>query len=155
MSEAPDLAPVDRRVLVRDAVRYACLGGGGLAGLVALSDPALAVSIVLGTVVGAVNFVLLARGVGGAIDRTVAGVERAQAQQGLAHAKAGGEGSDPADIVDRPRGVGGGLRLVLVVLLIAGVLWYPATEPMGLAIGVVLVLVAGSAAAYRHERARA
>src|SRR5690606_4203792 len=72
-----DSEAVRRRVLIIDAVRFACLGGAAASAPVALlGTPELAISIVLGTLLGAVNFVLLARGIGSAIDRTVYELER-------------------------------------------------------------------------------
>jgi hypothetical protein len=134
-----------RRALVRDAVRWACLGGALVAApLALLGQPELAISVVLGTLLGAVNFVLLARGVGSAIDRTVFETERTRRER---------ERSDPLDpdeVVGRPRGAGGALRLAFIVLLVAAMLWYPPTQPMGLAIGVIIVLIAASFAALRQ-----
>jgi hypothetical protein len=136
-----------RRVLILDAIRLACLGGALASGAVALlGPPELAISIVFGTLLGAVNFVLLARGIGAAIDRTVFELERTRRETGR-------EGQlDPVEVVGRPRGAGGMFRLALIVLLVAGVLWYPSTEPLGLALGVLIVLMAASLASLRENQ---
>ncbi|PRQ02686.1 hypothetical protein [Enhygromyxa salina] len=146
--------PVDRRALVREAVRNACIVGALISASVALAGDrlggsGLAISIVLGTLLGAINLVLLARGVGGAIDRTVAGVEQSERTRDVSQGPL-----EPEDVPTRPRSAGGPVRLALVLVLVAALLWYPATEPLGLAIGVVLVLATTSVAGYRHERAR-
>lgn len=136
-----------RRVLIIDALRFACLGGAAASAAVALLDASeLAISIVFGTLLGAVNFVLLARGIGAAIDRTVFELERTRRETGR-------EGQlEPVEVVGRPRGAGGMFRLALIVLLVAGVLWYPSTQPLGLALGVIIVLLAASLAALRQNR---
>jgi hypothetical protein len=139
---------------VREAIRNACIVGALLSVGVALAGEALggrdlAISIALGTLLGAANLMLLARGVGVAIDRTVAGIERTQRERDVSQGPL-----EPEDVLARPRGAGGPLRLAVILLLVAGVLMYPPTEPLGLAVGVVLVLVTTSVAAYRHERAR-
>lgn len=138
---------VRRRVLILDTVRLASLGGAAASAAVALlGPPQLAISIVFGTLLGAVNFVLLARGIGAAIDRTVFELERTRRETGR-------EGAiDPVEVVGRPRGAGGMFRLALIVLLVAGVLWYPSTQPLGLALGVMIVLLAASLAALRQSR---
>lgn len=146
-----DSEAVRRRVLIIDAVRFACLGVAAASAPVALlGTPQLAISIVLGTLLGAVNFVLLARGIGSAIDRTVFELERTRRETGR-------EGQlDPVEVVGRPRGAGGMFRLALIVLLVAGVLLYPSTQPLGLALGVIIVLIAASLAALRqNQRERA
>lgn len=154
MSDERPRAPVDRQALVREAVRNACIVGGLISAGVALGGdalggPDLAISIAFGTLLGAVNLVLLARGVGGAIDRTVAGIERSERERDVSQGPL-----EPEDVLGRPRGAGGPIRLALILLLVAGLLWYPPTEPLGLAVGVVLMLITTSVAAYRHERAR-
>jgi peptidoglycan/LPS O-acetylase OafA/YrhL len=132
-----------RRTLVVDAVRIACFGGAVVSAIVALFGlPALSISIIFGTLLGTANFMLLARGVGGAIDRTVEEIERSRREPG-------GQ-VDPKEVARR--GAGGAMRLAFVVLLVAAVLWYPSTEPLGLAIGVIIMLVALSLAALRENR---
>jgi peptidoglycan/LPS O-acetylase OafA/YrhL len=132
-----------RRRLVVDAVRIACFGGAVISAIVALFDmPALGISIIFGTLLGTANFMLLARGVGAAIDRTVEDVERSRRESGRE--------LDPAEVARR--GAGGAMRLAFVVLLVAAVLWYPSTEPLGLAIGVIIMLVALSLAALRENQ---
>lgn len=136
-----------RRALVIDGVRWACLGGALASAAVALFGPAeLAISIVLGTLLGAINFVLLARGIGAALDRTVADVQRTRQETGKADGPI-----DPEEVVGRPRGAGGALRLAFIVLLVAGALMFPPTQPLGLAIGVLIVLAAISLAAWRQQ----
>jgi hypothetical protein len=136
----------ERRALIVDAVRIACFGGAVASAIVALFGmPELGISIVFGTLLGTANFMLLARGVGAAIDRTVEEVERKRRETG-------GEGQlDPADVA---KGTGGAMRLALVVLLVAIVLWVPSTQPLGLAIGVLIMLIAASIAAARENRQR-
>jgi hypothetical protein len=146
-----EAAPIDRRALVRDALRSSCLLGAlvcAVAALLGSSD--LAIGVALGTLLGAVNFVLLARGIGGAIDRTVASVEQATHARGASAE----DGLDPVEVVDRPRGAGGPLRLALLVVLVAGVLWLQPADPAGIALGFVLTLIGASVAALRHNRAR-
>ena len=141
--------------MVRDAVRDSCILGAVVsAALALLGWPQLAISVALGTLLGAINFVLLARSVSGAIDRTVAEVERTQRERGElpnSETDEGDEGLDPEEVVGRPRNAGGALRLAFAVVLIAGLLRFPPTEPMGLAIGVIIVLIGASAAALRHH----
>jgi hypothetical protein len=145
---------VNRQALVREAVRNACLLGGLISAGVALAGDRfggvdLAISIGLGTLLGAVNLVLLARGVGGAIDRTVAAIATTERERDVSQGPI-----EPDDVLARPRSAGGPLRLALIVILVAGLLLYLPTEPLGLAIGVVLVLLTTSIAGWRHERAR-
>jgi hypothetical protein len=135
-----------RRALIVDAMRIAWFGGAVTSTIVALFGlPSLAISILFGTLLGTANFMLLARGVGAAIDRTVEEIERTRRETGR-------EGQlDPAEVVRRPRGAGGAMRLAFVVLLVAAVLWYPSTEPLGLALGVIIMLIALSLAAVREN----
>jgi len=153
----PIREPIDRRTLVRDAVRTSSLLGAVVCtGLVIAGLVELAIGTAIGTLFGAINFVLLARGVGGAIDRTVASVERARQELG-AQADASDqlrEGLEPKDVVGRPLGAGGGFRFALLVLLVAALLWYLPTDPAGLAMGVVITLIGASLAAHRLNRAR-
>jgi hypothetical protein len=135
-----------RRALIVDAVRIACFGGAVVSAIVALfGTPALAISIVFGTLLGTANFMLLARGVGAAIDRTVEEIERSRREPERR--------LDPAELVRK--GTGGALRLAVVVLLVVAVLWNPWMQPLGLAIGILVMLVALSLAAAReHHRQR-
>jgi ATP synthase I chain len=94
-----------------------------------LGDPRLALTIALGAVIAVANFLLLARWIGRAIDRTVA---------------------DPRDTPERPRS---GLRLAFLLLAMLGVLWYMPARPEGMAVGVLIVLVAATIAGNRHNRA--
>jgi hypothetical protein len=142
---------IERRTLLRDAIRYSSLFGAAACAVVAIAGwPSLAIAIAIGTLLGALNFVLLARGVGGAIDRTVAGVERTKRE--LETRTGGARDLEPSDVLDRPHGAGGGFRLALSVLLVAGLLWFLPTEPAGLAIGIVITLVGASVAAHRLHR---
>jgi hypothetical protein len=136
-----------RRALIVDAVRIAWVGGAVTSTIVTLFGLTnLGISILFGTLLGTANFMLLARGVGAAIDRTVEEIERTRRETGR-------EGQlDPAEVVSRPRSAGGAMRLAFVVLLVAAVLWYPSTEPLGLAIGVIIMLIALSLAAVRENR---
>jgi Na+/H+ antiporter NhaD/arsenite permease-like protein len=128
--------------LIVDAVRIAWLGGTVTSVIVALFGlPALGISILFGTLLGTANFMLLARGVGAAIDRTVEEIERTRREAGRE--------LDPTEVARR--GAGGAMRLAMVVLLVAAVLWYPSTEPLGLAIGVIIMLIALSLAALREN----
>ena len=157
---AAAIVSIDRGALVRDAIRNTSLLGALASGLaLILASPELALAIGVGTGFGVVNFVLLARGVGGAIDRTVAGVERTR--QELA-SKPGGptgddagaadEGLDPELVGDRPRGAGGSFRLALSVVLVAAALFLLPTDPAGVPIGVIITLVGASVAASSHNR---
>ena len=132
-------------MLIVDAVRFAGFGGALVSIVVTLVGPLdLAISIMLGTLLGAANFVLLARGVGAAIDRTVAEVERSRRE-------ARGQ-VDAAEVARRSRGAGSAMRLAFVVLLLAVVLWYPSTQPLGLAIGIFITLIGASVAALRENQ---
>lgn len=143
----PEQLAARRRTLVLDGVRISCLLGALTCAAVALlATPQLAISIALGTLLGAVNFVMLARNIAAALDRTVAEVERTREQLGS-------EGPvNPKAVTARPRGAGGGLRLAFVVLVIAFAMTIPVTQPMGLAIGVLIVLVGTCVAAWREHR---
>ena len=149
MTEAAE--PIERRALLRDAIRTSSLLGAIVCTAVAIAGwPSFAIGIAIGTLLGAINFVLLARGVGGAIDRTVAGVERAQRELG----RASEDGLEPKDVLGRPLGAGGGFRVALSVLLVAALLWFLPTDPAGLAMGIVITLVGASVAAHRLNRSR-
>jgi peptidoglycan/LPS O-acetylase OafA/YrhL len=139
---AEDQTP-KRRALIVDAIRIACFGGAITSAIVAVFGmPELGISIIFGTLLGTANLMLLARGVGAAIDRTVEEVERARRESGRE--------LDPTEAARR--GAGGVLRLACVVLLVAAVLWYPPIEPLGLAIGVIIMLIALSLAAARENQ---
>jgi hypothetical protein len=139
---AEDQTP-KRRALIIDAVRIACFGGAVTSAIVAVFGlPELGISIIFGTLLGTANLMLLARGVGAAIDRTVEEIERTRRESGRE--------LDPAEAARR--GAGGALRLACVVLLVAAVLWYPPIEPLGLAIGVIVMLIALSLAALRENQ---
>lgn len=152
MTEPPEYTPIDRRALVRDAVRYSSLLGALVGAATALGGhPNLAIGVAIGVVLGTINFLLIARGLSGAIDRTVAGVERAQrARDGEISA----DGLEPEDVPDRPRDAGGSVRLGLAVLLVAAILWFQPADPAGLAIGILVTLVGASVAGYRHNQGR-
>lgn len=142
-----------RDLLVREGVRFALIAGGALTGLAALlASPALATSIALGTLLASINFVLLARGIANAIDRTVAEIERAKAEQGIGSPEAP---VDPDSLLARPRSASSFLRTLFFFAVLFGLIRYPPAEPMGLAIGVLVVLIAVSFASYRdHLRRR-
>lgn len=143
--------PNDRRALIRDAIRTSSLLGAVVCmGLVIAGHSNLAIASAIGTLLGAINFVLLARGVGGAIDRTVAGVERARRE--IDATTDPREGLEPNDVVGRPHGVGGGFRLALLIFSMAALIIYAPIEPAGIAIGIVITLVGASMAAHRHTR---
>lgn len=145
------LEPIERRALLRDAIRTSSLLGAVVCAALAIAGmPSLAIATAIGTLLGAINFVLLARGVGGAIDRTVAGVERAQRELGASDE----EGLEPKDVLGRPLGAGGPFRLALSVLLTAALLWFLPTEPAGLAMGIVITLIGASVAAHRLNKVR-
>jgi hypothetical protein len=101
-----------------------------LVGLV--GDPRLAFTIALGAAIAATNFVLLARWIVRAINRTAE------------------QASEPAQPPERPRS---GLRLAFLLLAMLGVLWYMPARPEGMAVGVLIVLLAATMAGYRHNRA--
>ena len=106
----------------------------------------------LGTLLGSINFVLLARGIANAIDRTVAEIERAKAEQGIDSPEAA---VDPDSLIARPRSASSLWRTLFALLVLFGLIRFPPAEPMGLAIGVLLVLIAVSFASYRdHLRRR-
>lgn len=137
-----------RRALIRDAIRYSSFAGALICvALVLAGTTELAISVAVGTALGVVNFVLLSRGVATAIDRTVAAVEQTQRAR-----PEPGVSVEPEEVVGRPRGAGGALRLILVVIVLAAALAYPPTQPLGLAVGVLVVLVAASVSGLRHAR---
>ena len=142
-----------RQTLVRNAVRMALVAGAALSVLAALlASTALAISILLGTLLACINFVLLARGVSSAIDRTVAAVEAVEEARGLER----GEGQlEPEEVVDRPYNASSFLRLIFFVGVVGALMWLPPKEPMGLAIGVIVVLIAASLAMLADHRAHA
>jgi hypothetical protein len=153
--------PIERRALLRDAIRTSSLLSAIVCAALAIAGlPSLAIATAIGTLLGAINFVLLARGVGGAIDRTVAGVERAQRELGasdedqLSAAGASKAGLEPKDVLGRPLGAGGPFRLALSVVLVAALLWFLPTEPAGLAMGFVITLLGASVAAHRLNKDR-
>ena len=142
--------PIDRRALLRDAIRTSSLLGAIVCAAVAIAGwPSLAIGIAIGTLFGGINFVLLARGVGGAIDRTVAGVERARRELDSQT-----EGLEPKDVLGRPHNAGGSLRFALSILLVAALLLFLPTDPAGLAMGIVITLIGASVAAYNLNGAR-
>ena len=143
--------PSRRRVLIRDAVRFSSFAGAGICVVfVVLGWVDLAIATALGTLVGVLNFVLLARGVSNAIDRTVAAVVETQRERGDPSVAL-----DPEAVVHRPRSAGGVARMAVVAAALAGLLLAAPSiaQPAGLAIGVIVVLIAASASGLRHERA--
>jgi hypothetical protein len=157
----PEPLAIDRRLLVRDAIRYSSLIGGLCCATLAIAGlPNLAIALAVGTLFGEVNFVLLARGVSGAIDSTVAGVARAQQEAQSrdptpvreVSGPLAADGLEPKDVLGRPLGAGGPFRLALSVLLVAALLWWIPTDPAGLAMGIVITLLGASVAALRHHR---
>lgn len=154
MSEAaPSYEPIERRALLRDAIRTSSLLGALVCTIVALLGwPSLALGIAIGTLLGGINFVLLARGVAVAIDRTVASVERTRRELDADTDRA----LEPGEVVDRPLGAGGMFRFALALALVAALLWLLPTDPAGLAIGIVITLIGASVAAHRlnHNRAK-
>jgi len=140
-----------RQTVVREGVRFSLLGGAGLSVLAALlASPGLATSILLGTLLACINFVLLARGVASAIDRTVAAVEEVEQTRGPTPDDAPLE---PEEVVNRAYNASSLLRLLFFLAVVAGLIWLPPTEPMGLAVGVLVVLIGASVAMVRDQRA--
>ena len=111
------------------------LGSAAIACLVALVfDPALARAIALGALFGLANFLLLAR----AIDRATRNAVSAAAHDRTP---------------ERPLfALGVLVRLPLLVVALALVLWYLPTRPEGLIVGFGLVLVALALAAVNARR---
>ena len=141
-------------MLIRDAVRFSSFAGAAICvAFVALGWLELAISTALGTLVGALNFVLLARGVSNAIDRTVVAVEEARRERGDPSIAL-----EPDAVIHRPRSAGGVARIALVLAVLAALLLAVplitplSLQPAGLALGVIVVLIAASVSAYRHER---
>lgn len=142
--------PRDR--LVRDTLTLAGLITiVACAGIGLLGDPDLALTIALGAVIAAANFLLLAHGIARAIDRAGEG---SSGHEG---------GSDPAHELDREAsrvvaaraqdGLRSRFRLALLLLAMLGILWYMPARPEGLAVGVLIVLLAATIAGQRHNRA--
>lgn len=151
--------------VVRDSLTISALILGPSCVIVALvGDPALAISIAAGGVIAGLNFLLLARKLAQAIDQTLAGVAEARAER--AKELDAGEpsdtgpdtgdeepGVDPATVRRAP--VGGSIvRLLLLLAVVAGVLLWPEARPVGLAVGVLVVLVGASLAGLRERRRR-
>ncbi len=143
----------ERAELVRSTLVYAGAGTALSCALVlAFGDPRLALAIALGAVIAAANFLLLARGIAHAIDRTL---DEPEADPASPSDNAEVERSDPAHKTPAraPEGLRSGLRLALLLLAMLGILWYMPARPEGLAVGVLLVLLAATIAGYRHNRA--
>ena len=150
-SAKPDESGRERAALVREVGLGTSVLATVCAGVVALFwSRALAVGILFGSAIAVVNFVLLARGVAGAIDRTAASARRVIDARGPSADRS--QGVDPAQVPDRAHGAGGSLRMVISVVLIAGLLWLGSGEPLGVAIGVILVLITAGFAAHRRRR---
>lgn len=129
---------------MRETLGFAGVGAALCCALVGLlADPRLALTIALGAVIAAANFMLLAQGIARAIDRTVDDPSRASNQSDPAH-------EPPARA---PEALRSGLRLALLLLAMLGILWYMPARPEGLAVGVLIVLLAATIAGYRHNRA--
>lgn len=153
-STAPARAPVDRAAFVRRALVVSGLLLAPICALAILADADLAIAIALGGLLGAVNLILLARGVGQLIDQTVAGIAAAKAREDSAASDtASAEGIDPAK-VERPRGVAAFVRIGAIALAVVAVFLLRPARPLGLAIGFVVVLAGAAVAAIRQERAR-
>lgn len=133
-------------------------------------DPRLALTIALGAVIAAANFLLLARGVARAIDRAAAGQQGREADEGGDREVSGSSepgkanpidlaGSDathePSRVVvlEARDALQSGFRLALLLLAMLWILWYMPARPEGLAVGVLIVLVAATIAGLRHNRA--
>jgi lysylphosphatidylglycerol synthetase-like protein (DUF2156 family) len=138
-----------RAGLVRETLMIAGAAAGVACAVVGLlADPRLALTIALGAVIAGANFLLLARGIARAIDR-------ASEDPGGQPANVGAGESDrphePAPTSEN--GLRSGLRLALLLLAMLGILWYMPARPEGLAVGVLIVLVAATIAGFRHNRA--
>ncbi|MCA9682056.1 MAG: hypothetical protein KC457_07650 [Myxococcales bacterium] len=162
MNEEPAArAPVDAVALVRDALLISALLTAP-ASLVAtlLGSADLGISLAIGWMIGALNLVLLARGIDAAIRRTLAGIDEARRERGEPTlAELDGEADPRAGAVDpalvrRPSGAGGAVRLALGLAAVVALLWLHPERPEGLAIGVVFVLTGLGASAGRHNRRR-
>lgn len=130
------------RLLLRETLVFAGVGTAlccALAGL--LGDLRLSLTIALGAVIAATNFLLLARGISRAIDRAAVDAEPAASDRAP---------EPPARPVQAPRN---GLRLALLLLAMLGILWYMPARPEGLAVGVFIVLLAATIAGFRRNRA--
>jgi lysylphosphatidylglycerol synthetase-like protein (DUF2156 family) len=146
VSDATSLA---RARLVRETLVLAGATTSVTCAAVALlGDPGLAITIALGAVIAGANFLLLARGIARAIDR-------ASQDPGGQTANVGAGESDRPHEAARPteNGLQSGLRLALLLLAMLGILWYMPARPEGLAVGVLIVLVAATIAGFRHNRA--
>ena len=145
--ETPKSASARRQQMIREGAQLSCLVGALAAVPPALlGRPQLAMTIVLGTLLASINFVLLARGIANAIDRTVEGVERAM------EGRSPSAELEPKDVLGRPHNASSILRLLFLFAVLGGLMWLPPAEPMGLAIGVIVALIGGSTAAYRDHR---
>jgi hypothetical protein len=104
-----------------------------------LADPRLALTIALGAGIAGANFLLLARGIARAIDLASSDL---------------GSSDHPHEPVPQPENsLRSGLRLALLLLAMLGILWYMPARPEGLAVGVLIVLLAATIAGFRHNRA--
>lgn len=134
------------------------------------ADPWLGYSIAFGALLGATNFLLLAR----AVARMIASA----AEPAHEHSEDGPliseEGIDDADgdlqselesastsdpkaahetRSEAPQNAGGPLRLAVLVLAMAMILWYMPARPEGLAVGILIVLLAAAIAGFRANQA--
>jgi hypothetical protein len=133
------------------------------AGVLLWGDPRLALTIALGAVIASANFLLLARGVTRAIDRAAAGESSELARErGSEPGKANPVDTAGSDATHEPSralvleardALQSGFRLALLLLAMLWILWYMPARPEGLAVGVLIVLVAATIAGLRHNRA--
>ncbi len=135
----PELGQFWRETLILASV------GTAVCALVSLfSDPRLAVTILAGAVIAGTNLLLLARWIARAIARAVE----------ASNTRVGGDETDTHELAsNRPERPGSGLRLALLLLAMLGVLWYMPARPEGMAVGVLIVLVAATIAGFRHNQA--
>jgi lysylphosphatidylglycerol synthetase-like protein (DUF2156 family) len=138
-----------RALLVRETLIFAGLVTSVSCALVGLlADPRLAITIALGAVIAGANFLLLARGIARAIDRAS---EEPGGQTAIVGAGESDRPHEPAPTSEN--GLRSGFRLALLLLAMVGILWYMPARPEGLAVGVLIVLVAATVAGFRHNRA--
>jgi hypothetical protein len=142
-----------RAALLRDTVRISgvitavcCALLGFLAGLW------LALSVALGALIMLANFLLLARALTRLIERALDPPRTAKSESDPADPD--DPGATPHEPTPPPsKTPAGPLRLAVLVLAMTMILWYMPARPEGLAVGILIVLLAATIAGVRQNRA--
>jgi hypothetical protein len=122
--------------LIRSIIRWTVGLTVAVSGIVLVWDASFSLGIALGALIGGANIVLLGKAISRAFSRAA-------------------ESTDDESEVEAPtvaRKLPGLLRMPLLVLALAGILWYMPARPEGLATGITIVLVAAVIAGFRAKR---